>query len=124
MDEGEVNVSSSESIIRQVLYSNNYFRAEFGKESVDYMLPDCFGFVASLPSVLHHAGLKGFSTQKLTIPNLDTAIPLPFNIGVWNGPDGKGLVSVLDATDYDGDILPRLDIDPYWVDRLNKDRSK
>ncbi len=124
VDEGEVNISSSESVIRQVLYSNNYFRAEFGKESVDYMLPDCFGFVASLPSVLHHAGLKGFSTQKLTIPNLATAIPLPFNIGVWNGPDGKGLVSVLDATDYDGDILPRLDIDPYWVDRLNKDRDK
>jgi len=124
VDEGEVNVSSSESVIRQVLYSNNYFRKEFGKESKDYMLPDCFGFVASLPSVLHHTGLLGFSTQKLTIPNLDTAIPLPFNIGVWNGPDGKGLISVLDATDYDGDILPRLDIDPYWVDRLNKDRDK
>jgi len=124
VDEGEVNVSSSESVIRQILYSNNYFRAEFGKESVDYMLPDCFGFVASLPSVLHHAGLKGFSTQKLTIPNLATAIPLPFNIGIWKGPDGKGLVSVLDATDYDGDILPRLDIDPYWFNRLEKDREK
>ena len=27
---------------------------------------DCFGFPASLPSILAHAGLKGFSTQKLT----------------------------------------------------------
>ena len=30
------------------------------------MLPDCFGFPASLPSILAHAGIKGFSTQKLT----------------------------------------------------------
>ncbi len=119
VDEGEVNVSSSESVIRQVLYGNNYFRKEFGKESVDYMLPDCFGFVASLPSVLHHTGLIGFSTQKLTASSgVPAALPLPFNIGVWNGPDGKGLISVLDATDYDGDILPRLDIDSKWVNRL------
>ncbi len=124
VEEGEVNVSSSESVIRQVLYGNNYFRKEFGKESSDYMLPDCFGFVANLPSVLHHAGMIGFSTQKLTIPNLATAIPLPFNVGVWNGPDGKGLISCLDATDYDGDLMPRLDIDKYWDNRLADDTKK
>ena len=124
MEEGEVNVSSSESVMRQILYGNNYFKKEFGKTSVDYMLPDCFGFVASLPTVLHHAGLIGFSTQKLTIPNLATAIPLPFNVGVWNGPDGKGIVSVLDATDYDGDLMPRLDIDKYWNNRLDEDYKK
>ena len=124
VDEGEVNISAPESVIRQVLYGNEFFDKEFGRVSVDYMLPDCFGFVASLPSVLHHTGLLGFSTQKLTVPSLHPAIPLPFNIGMWKGPDGKGLVSVLDATDYDGDILPRLDIDPYWVGRIEKDYEK
>ena len=29
------------------------------------MLPDCFGFPASLPTILAHSGVKGFSTQKL-----------------------------------------------------------
>jgi len=124
IDESEVNISSSESVLRHVLYGNNFFRKEFNKESVDYMLPDCFGFVANLPSVLHHAGMIGFSTQKLTIPNLARALPLPFNVGVWNGPDGKGLVSVLDATDYDGDLMPRLDIDNYWDNRLLDDFKK
>jgi len=125
VDEAEVNVSSSESIIRQVLFSNNYFRKEFNKESVDYMIPDCFGFVASVPSVINHTGLIGFSTQKLTASsNFPAALPLPFNIGVWTGPDGKGLVSVLDATDYDGDILPRIDVDPHWVNRLAKDEEE
>ena len=38
----------------------------FGKASNEYMLPDCFGFPASLPTILAHAGLKGFSTQKLS----------------------------------------------------------
>ncbi len=124
VEEAEVNVSSSESVIRHVLYGNNFFRKEFNKESSDYMLPDCFGFVANLPSVLHHAGMIGFSTQKLTIPNLATSVPLPFNVGVWNGPDGKGLVSVLDATDYDGDLMPRLDIDKYWDNRIADDTKK
>jgi alpha-mannosidase len=124
MEEGEVNASSSESVLRQILYGNNYFRNEFGKESVDYMLPDCFGFVASLPSVLHHAGLIGFSTQKLTIESFKAANPIPFNVGVWNGPDGKGVVACMDATDYDGDLLPRLDIDKYWDKRISDDYKK
>jgi alpha-mannosidase len=66
MEEGDVNSPSAESIIRQVLYGNNFFRREFGIASHEYMLPDCFGFPASLPSILHHAGVKGFSTQKLS----------------------------------------------------------
>lgn len=124
VDEGEVNISSPESVLRQILYGNNYFRSEFGKESVDYMLPDCFGFVANLPSVLHHAGLLGFSTQKLTINSFKAANPIPFNVGVWNGPDGKGVVACLDATDYDGDIFPRLDLDSYWDKRLADDQKR
>src|SRR5674476_1407866 len=37
VDEGEVNISSSESVLRQVLYGNLYFKREFDKESYDYM---------------------------------------------------------------------------------------
>jgi alpha-mannosidase len=92
VDEGEVNISSSESVLRQVLYGNLYFRKEFGKESFDYMLPDCFGFVATLPSIWNHAGLLGFSTRKLTWRSSNG---LPFNVGVWEDPDGKGLLAGL-----------------------------
>src|SRR5712671_6796682 len=66
MEEGDVNSPNAESIIRQVLYGNNWFRKEFGVASDEYMLPDCFGFPASLPSILAHSGIKGFSTQKLS----------------------------------------------------------
>jgi alpha-mannosidase len=116
VDEGEVNISSSESLIRQVLYGNYYFRKEFGKESADYMLPDCFGFLSNLPSIWNHCGLLGFSTQKLT---WKSAAGLPFNVGVWNGPDGKGIIAALNASNYTGHVNPRLDIDKDWVKRMD-----
>ena len=65
VEEGDVNLPSAEGIFRQVLYGNTYFRHEFGKASNEFMLPDCFGFPASLPAILAHAGVTGFSTQKL-----------------------------------------------------------
>ncbi|MCX6247597.1 MAG: alpha-mannosidase [Bacteroidetes bacterium] len=121
VDECDANIPSPESILRHVLYGNNYFRSEFGKESVDFLLPDCFGFQAHLPSILAHSGIKGFSTQKL---EWGSAIGIPFNIGNWTGPDGKGIVAALNATDYGGDIQPRLDTVKYWVDRVMENGKK
>lgn len=121
VDEGEVNVSSSESVLRQVLYGNLFFKKEYNKESVDYMLPDCFGFVATLPSVWSHAGLLGFSTQKLTWRSSNG---VPFNVGVWEGPDGKSVIAALNATDYTGRVIPRLDKDSTWNARLQDDKNK
>ena len=121
VDEGEVNISSSESVIRQVLYGNDYFRTEFGKESKDYMLPDCFGFLANMPTIWNHCGLLGFSTQKLT---WRSAAGVPFNVGVWNGPDDKGIVAALNATNYVGRVVPRLDRDSTWNKRIDDDIAK
>ncbi|MCX6334131.1 MAG: glycosyl hydrolase-related protein [Bacteroidia bacterium] len=121
VDEGEVNISSSESVLRQVLYGNLYFKREFNKESYDYMLPDCFGFVATMPSVWSHAGLLGFSTQKLT---WGSANGLPFNVGIWEGPDGKSLLAALNATNYGGRIVERLDKDKEWSARMEDDIRK
>jgi len=117
VDEAEMNVISPESVIRQVLYGNKFFRKEFGKESKDFMLPDCFGFPATLPSVLNHCGLLGFSTQKLT---WNSAVGIPFNVGVWKGPDGKGIIAALNATGYGGKVIKRLDKDSIWNKRLEK----
>ncbi len=111
VDEGDVNVPSAEAIIRHVLYGNDFFRREFGKESLDYMLPDCFGFPASLPSIWAHCGLKGFSTQKLT---WGSAMGIPFKIGVWEGPDGQSVLAAFDPGPYEGAIQGRVDINPEW----------
>lgn len=122
VDEGEVNISSSESLVRQVLYGNNYFRKEFGTESKDYMLPDCFGFLANVPSIWNHCGLLGFSTQKLARV-WHPAIPIPFNVGIWNGPDGKGIIAALNVAGYTSGVKARLDLDDTWNSRLEKNAS-
>ncbi|MFZ0732167.1 MAG: glycoside hydrolase family 38 C-terminal domain-containing protein [Candidatus Sulfotelmatobacter sp.] len=114
MEEGDVNAPSAEAIIRQILYGNEWFQKEFGKSSAEYMLPDCFGFPASLPTILAHSGLKGFSTQKLTWgssapgggPDSIERTPegTPFNVGVWVGPDGESVLAGLNPGSYSGGI--------------------
>ena len=118
MEEGDVNAPSAEAIIRQVLYGNNWFRKELGKASAEYMLPDCFGFPASLPTILAHAGVKGFSTQKLVwgssadgggVESLEkTPEGTPFNVGVWVGPDGETVLAGINPGDYSGGIYTDL----------------
>src|ERR1051326_8322070 len=114
MEESDVNSPSAESILRQVLYGNTFFRHELGRASAEYMLPDCFGFPASLPSLLAHAGIRGFSTQKLTWGSNaqvggerspeETPKGIPFNVGLWVGTDGKSVIAALNPGDYGGDI--------------------
>ena len=118
MEEGDVNTPSAETIIRQILYGNNWFRKELGKASAEYMLPDCFGFPASLPTILAHSGVKGFSTQKLVWgssapgggPESPEKTPegTPFNVGVWVGPDGESVLAGLNPGDYSGGIYSDL----------------
>lgn len=124
MEENDVNSPNAESILRQVLYGNEFFRQEFGTAGVDYMLPDCFGFPASLPSILSHAGLLGFSTQKLSAgwqpaarvggPDSPEKTPegIPFNVGVWTGPDGASILGAVNPGSYDGGVDSDLTVDP------------
>lgn len=121
VDEGDVNVPSAESIIRQVLYGNEFFRREFGKESVDFMLPDCFGFPASMPSIWAHCGLKGFSTQKLT---WGSAVGIPFKIGVWEGLDGNGIIAAFDPGSYSTAIKGPVQTNEGWIKRIEENGQK
>lgn len=121
MEENDVMAPSFESIIRQILYGTNYFKKEFGFSSKEYMLPDCFGFPASLPSILAHCGLKGFSTQKLS---WGSAVGIPFNIGVWVGPDGQSVVAALNPGDYVGKITGDLTQNEAWRKRVLENGQK
>lgn len=116
VDENDANVPSGESQIRQVLYGNKYTRDAFGVTSSEFMLPDCFGFPAALPSLLAHSGLKGFSTQKLT---WNAVTPIPFKVGVWEGPDGNSIIAALDPGAYVADVRTDLSKDDSWFQRIN-----
>ena len=110
-ENGDVNIPSPEALFRNILLGNGYFKEKFGKESSDIFLPDCFGFGKQLPSIIKHAGLKGFSTQKLS---WGSAYGVPFDTGIWKGIDGNEVFACLDAKSYrykfEGDIRGDLQI--------------
>lgn len=121
VDENDALVPSGESQLRHVLYGNRFSLREFGQESMESMLPDCFGFPASLPSLLNHAGLKGFSTQKLT---WGSAVGIPFKVGVWTGPDGEGVMAAFDPGAYTGRVRNDLSKSDNWLARINNTGEK
>lgn len=96
-ENGDVNIPSPEALFRNIIYGNGYFKEKFGKESCDIFLPDCFGFGYALPSIMKHAGLKGFTTQKLS---WGSAYGVPFDLGLWQGVDGSKVYVCLNAQSY------------------------
>lgn len=96
-ENGDTNCPSPEALFRNILFGNSYFDEKFGKRSVDIYLPDCFGFGWALPSIAHHANLKGFTTQKLA---WGSAYGIPFDIGRWRGVDGEEIYASCNPHDY------------------------
>ena len=93
-DANDVIVPSIESQIRNIMLGQNFYRDEFGVESTDIFLPDCFGFGWTLPTVANHCGLLGFSSQKLGWRNnpFYGDKKYPFTIGLWQGVDGERIM--------------------------------
>jgi len=127
-EENDTNSPSGESLVRQILYGSHFFRREFGKTSAEYILPDCFGFPASLPSIVAHMGMKGFSTQKLVWgsaapvggPNSPEKTPpgIPFNVGIWEGLDGRGIIGAFNPGSYSAQM--REDLSKTWFERVKR----
>ena len=81
-------------------------------------------FPASLPTILAHAGVKGFSTQKLSAawqprpkvggPDSPEETPegIPFNVGVWEGPDGETVLAAFNPGGYGSRIRTDLSKTP------------
>ena len=109
VDAADTHVPSPESLVRQTLYGNGFFRKELGVTSRDVFLPDCFGFSFALPSIAAHCGLTAFSTQKLT---WGAAMKIPFDVGLWEGVDGSSLLASINPGDYASELKGNLSLDP------------
>ncbi|MCB1270754.1 MAG: hypothetical protein KDB31_04980, partial [Microthrixaceae bacterium] len=98
-------VPSPESLIRHVALGQRFLEQELGLDPRCCLLPDCFGFPASMPTILAHCGVRSFLTQKLIRgSHLRAAVGVPFPVGWWQGPDGSKVLAVLEPGDY-GDRL-------------------
>ena len=116
VENGDMNIVSPEALIRQALLGNNFFEDEFGKRSTDIYLPDCFGFSYTMPTWGAHCGLNGFSSQKLS---WGSSIPRPFNLGVWQGPDGASIIAALNPGNYVNKLTSDLSESTSWLSRIN-----
>ena len=83
--EADCNLSSGESLVRQVLYGKNFFKDEFGVENRVLWLPDVFGYTAALPQILRKSGIDWFVTSKISWNDTNR---MPYDTFRWKGIDG------------------------------------
>lgn len=88
--ENDCNIPCGESLIRQFLYGEKFFRDEFGKHCKVVWLPDVFGYPASLPQIIKKCGREYFMTIKLTW-NMQNKFP--YKTFLWKGIDGTRVLS-------------------------------
>ncbi len=98
--EADCNLSSGESLIRQVLYGKNFFKEEFGVDNRVLWLPDVFGYTAALPQILKKCGVDWFVTQKISWNDTNR---MPYDTFRWVGLDGTAInTHFITATDDEG----------------------
>lgn len=98
--ESDCNVTSGESLARQLLHGQRAWQAWFGRRSTVAWLPDVFGFSAGLPQLLAQAGLTGFVSSKML---LNMHNKMPHNLFHWQGIDGSTVLVHLPPTGHYND---------------------
>ena len=98
--EPDCNLSSGESLIRQILYGRRYFEKELGAAPNEVLwLPDVFGYSAAMPQILRKSGISYFMTTKISWNEYNK---FPYDTFLWRGIDGSEVLSYLITTkDYD-----------------------
>ncbi len=88
--EADCNLTSGESLIRQILHGKNFFKNEFGVDVKNLWLPDVFGYSAALPQILKKSGIDYFLTQKLSWSQVNE---FPHHTFFWTGIDGSRILT-------------------------------
>lgn len=87
--EPDVVMPSGESLARQALYGQRYFRRAFGRYHRVAWLPDTFGFSPALPQILRLSGIEAMFTVKMGWSETNR---FPHTRFWWEGIDGSRLL--------------------------------
>ena len=115
--EPDTNMTSGESLIRQLIHGKRYFKDVFGVDSVVLWLPDTFGYSAALPQILRGTGVKYLVTQKI-FWSYNEGDRFPYHYFTWQGADGSEIDSFL-PTSYTYRTDPK-EIMETWNKRVQK----
>ena len=115
--EPDTNMTSGESLIRQLVHGKKYFKDVFGVDSRLLWLPDTFGYSAALPQILRGCGVKHLVTQKI-FWSYNEGERFPYHYFTWQGADGSKVDSFL-PTSYTYRTDPK-EICEVWKNRVQK----
>lgn len=130
--EADCNLTSGESLVRQLIYGIRFFKQEFGTTCKYLWLPDVFGYSWALPQILRQCGIETFMTTKISWNQFNT---MPNDLFRWRGIDGTEVLtyfmecppdnkSIRDRfSTYNGVMSPRAAIGS-WEKFKNKDLTR
>ena len=110
--EGDMNMASGESIVRQILYAKRYFKEKFGVEPEICWEPDTFGHAWTVPQILVKSGLKYYYFCRCGKDQ---------PVFWWEGPDGSRVLAY-NRGGYNGSIGDH--IMDYSLDQKNRYGAK
>ncbi len=103
--EADTNLTSGESLIRQIVYGKRFFKQEFNVDVDTLSLPDVFGYSGALPQILQKSGVRYFMTQKLSWSLIND---FPYHSFFWKGIDGSSVLAhMLPEETYNSSAAPR-----------------
>lgn len=88
--EADCNITSGESLVRQILLGKRFFKEEFGVENKFLWLPDVFGYSWALPQILKKSGIDTFMTTKISWNQYNR---MPHDTFMWKGIDGTEILT-------------------------------
>lgn len=114
--EADCNLTSGESLTRQILVGSQFIKKEFNKD-VEYLwLPDVFGYSWALPQILKKSGIDMFMTTKISWNQYNR---MPHDTFKWKGIDGTEIITHFITTPepwsspgswfytYNGQLIPK-----------------
>jgi alpha-mannosidase len=84
--EADCNLTSGESLVRQILFGKRFFKKEFDVDNKIVWLPDVFGYSAAMPQIMKKSGIDKFVTSKIAWNETNR---MPYDTFMWKGIDGS-----------------------------------
>lgn len=93
--EADCNLTSGESLVRQIMHGKKFFMDEFGVDCKIVWEPDVFGYSAALPQIMKKSGVDKFITAKIGWNDTDR---MPYDTFTWQGIDGSEVFAYFIST--------------------------
>jgi alpha-mannosidase len=88
--EADCNLTSGESLIRQIMHGLRFMQQEFNFTARHIWLPDVFGYSAALPQIMRGCDLSVFMTTKISWSQFNR---MPCDTFCWRGIDGSEVLT-------------------------------